>query len=81
MSIYDIDINACRGRQQRLIEVMRRLDVELAIVTQIQHVQYLAGPRFGPVFQPAAALSVDGKLTLDAPNKPPEVAAADEVLT
>jgi Xaa-Pro aminopeptidase len=81
MSPYDINVDACRGRQQRLIEVMQRLDVELAIVTQTEHVQYLAGPRFGPVFQPAAALSVDGKLTLVAPNKPPEVVAADEVLT
>lgn len=78
---FAIDVAACRGRQERLLEVMRSGDIELAIVTQIEHVQYLAGPRFAWTFQPAAALSIDGRLTLVAPNKPPEVAAADEVLT
>jgi len=44
-------------------------------------VQYLAGPRFWWAFQPAAALNADGKLTLVAPNKEPDVAAADNVVT
>ncbi len=81
MSKYDIDISACRGRQRRLIAEMQRLDVDLAIVTQHEHVQWLAGPRFAWTFQPAAALSLDGQLTLVAPNKPPPVAAADDVVT
>jgi Xaa-Pro aminopeptidase len=77
----DLSIAACRGRQQRLLEIMRRRQLELVVVTQLEHVQYLAGPRFGWVFQPVAALCADGKLTLVAPNKAPEQSAADEVLT
>ena len=52
----ETDLAACRVRQRRVIEVMERLDVDLAIVTQAEHVQYLAGPRFRPSFSPAAAL-------------------------
>ena len=33
---------------------MEKLDVELVIVTQTEHVQYLAGPHFPWIFQPAA---------------------------
>ncbi len=81
MSAIDIDIEACRGRQRRLGDVIRQLDLELVVVTQIEHVQWLAGPRFGWVFQPAALLAADGRLTLVAPNKPPEISAADEMVT
>lgn len=81
MSEWDIQLPACRGRQQRVLEVMQRRQLDLAIVTQIEHVQYLAGPRFGWTFQPAAALNAAGKLTLVAPNKAPDVAAADQVVT
>lgn len=81
MSQYDIDIAACRGRQQRVVQVMRQHKLDLVVVTQNAHVQYLAGPRYAWTFEPAAALTADGKLTLVAPNKPPETAAADEVLT
>jgi Xaa-Pro dipeptidase len=81
MSEYDIDLDACRGRQQRLLEVMRDKNVELAVITQTEHVQYLTGARFKWTFAPAAALSIEGKLTLVAPRKEPEQAAADDVLT
>ena len=76
----ETDLAACRARQRRLIEVMERLDVDLAIVTQTEHVQYLAGPRFRPSFSPAAALSRDGRLTLVAPADFRDPAAADEVV-
>jgi Xaa-Pro aminopeptidase len=75
---FGIDVEACRRRQRRLLDVMRQLKVDLAIVTQIEHVQYLAGPRFGPVFSPCGALTADGRLTLVAPSHV-ETAAADEV--
>ena len=77
----DIDVSACRARQLRLLEVMQQQNLDLVVVTQNEHVQYLAGPRFAWTFQPFAALSRKGKLTLVAPNKIPPVAAADEVLT
>lgn len=81
MDAFAINVDACRGRQRRLLELMQRQRLDLVIVTQNEHVQYLAGPRFGWVFQPAAALTAAGELTLVAPNKAPEVAAADRVLT
>lgn len=81
MSDLDINVEMCRARQQRLLKEMQRLGVELAIVTRTEHVQYLAGPRFGWVFEPAAALRADGHLTLVYPGKtPPSVAAADEMI-
>lgn len=81
MSEFDIQVDACRGRQRRLLDVMQKQRIDLAILTQTEHVQYFAGPRFGWVFQPAVALSADGRLTLVAPNKVPEAHAADEVVT
>lgn len=81
MSIYDIDLAACRGRQQRLLRLMQAQRLDVAIVTQTEHVQYLAGPRFAWTHSPAAALKADGKLLLVAPNKVPPVAAADEIVT
>ena len=80
MTEYEIDIAACRGRQQRLCDELRRNDLDLAIVTKTENVQWLAGPRFNWYFAAAAALTADGHLTLAAPARP-EVAAADEVVT
>jgi Xaa-Pro aminopeptidase len=81
MPANDIDIAQCRARQKRLLKEMERLGVELAIVTTVEHVQYLAGPRFGWVFSPAAALRADGHLTVVYPGKtPPAVMAADEAV-
>ncbi len=80
-SVKTIDVAACRGRQQRLLAVMQKMQLDLVIVTRIEHVQWLSGPRFGWVFAPCAALSSDGRLTLVAPNQPPAIAAADEILT
>ncbi|MBI3837695.1 MAG: aminopeptidase P family protein [Planctomycetia bacterium] len=80
-SPYEIDIAACRLRQQRLLAVMERLGLDLVIVTQNQHVQYLVGPRFDWVFSPAAAIGADGHVTLVAPHEPKEPVAADRTLT
>jgi Xaa-Pro dipeptidase len=84
MMPWDVDIPACRGRQRRLLDEMHRLDVELVIITQIDPIQWLAGPRFEWKFSPVAALAADGRLTLVAPThkgRPVQVtAAADEVL-
>jgi Xaa-Pro aminopeptidase len=79
----DLDFNAgfCRSRQKRLLEQMQKLQLDLVIVTQTQHVQWLCGPRFPWVMSPAAALRADGHLTLCAPKKPVLEAAADEVVT
>ncbi len=81
MNNYATDIDACRSRQQRLIDQMQQRQIDVVIVTQTEHVQWLAGPRFPWVMQAAAALRVDGHLTLAAPQKPILEAAADELVT
>ncbi len=81
MSVGDTDLKACRGRQQRLLAEMQKQNLDLVVVTQIEHVQYLVGPRYGSVYSPAAALRADGHLTLCAPKKPVLEAAADEIVT
>lgn len=78
---FDIDIQACRGRQQRLLSIMRELQVDRTIVTQPENIQWLCGARFGPLFQPVAALDDDGRMTLVAPTrKLSQAAAVDDVL-
>jgi Xaa-Pro dipeptidase len=74
-----IQIPACRGRQQRLLAEMHKLQLDMVIVSRIEHVQWLVGPRYPATFSPYAALMADGRVTLIAPNTPPPVAAADEV--
>ena len=69
---FDIDVSAARGRQQRLLVEMRKLDLDLVIVAKTEHVQWLCGPRFGWVYEPLAALWKDGSCTLVAPNEPPD---------
>ncbi len=76
-----IDVAACRARQARLLEWMRTARIELVILTQSEHVQWLTGPRFAPVFQTAAAINEQGKTFLVAPHKEPDSAAADEIAT
>lgn len=78
---FALDILACRGRQQRLIAEMKRLDLDLFITTQVEHVQWLSGVRSGPMFQSAAALRPDGHLTIVVPGRRlPDNTAADQVL-
>lgn len=79
MTSYDTSVEHCRGRQKRLLEVMRHQGLDLAIVAKIEHVQWLAGPRFAWTFEPAAALAIDGHVTLISPRKLTEPVAADEV--
>jgi Xaa-Pro dipeptidase len=80
MSIYDIDVSACRGRQKRLLAKMQELKLDLVIVTQLEHVQYLTGPRFTWFFSPVASIDSSGHVTLIAPaRKMPAVHAADDV--
>ena len=78
----NLDPQLCRGRQQRLLEVMHERDIELAIVTQHAHVQWLTGAYCPWTFQPTALLAADGRLTLLSPVKPALTAtAADQVIT
>jgi Xaa-Pro dipeptidase len=80
MSGLEFNANAARGRQQRLLAEMQKLQLDLVIVQTIEHVQWLTGARYGWVFSPAAALRADGHLTLVAPRKTTSLAAADEIV-
>lgn len=79
MSDLDYNAAASRGRQQRLLSEMQAQKLDLVIVQQIEHVQWLTGARYPWVMSPAAALRADGHLTLVAPLNLD--AAADEVVT
>jgi Xaa-Pro dipeptidase len=81
MSELDYNSAASRGRQKRLLAQMQALKLDLVIVQQIEHVQWLTGARHPWTMSPAAALRADGHLTLVAPKKPVLDAAADEVVT
>lgn len=76
-----LDLNACRGRQQRLLEQMHEQDVELVIVAQRENIQWLTGARPGVMFRPVAALAADGHMTLVLPGEPnADDYAADAVI-
>ncbi len=60
MSDYEIDLAACRNRQRRELDLMQQRKLDAVLVTQAEHVQYLAGPRFAWTFQPAASLPAMG---------------------
>lgn len=81
MSHCALEAPLCRKRQQRLIAQLQKLDVELAIVTQAEHVQWLTGARFGPMFASAAALGADGHAIVVAPNACPDGLAVDQALS
>ena len=82
MGEFDLDTAACRGRQQRFIAEMQAADVELAIITSREHIQWLTGFYTGPMFQSAAAITAAGHVTIVLPTTQlPEVVAADQVVT
>lgn len=79
-SPLDLDLEACRRRQQRLIEALANEQLDLMLFQLPEHVQWLAGPRMAWYYQPAVALTADGRLTLAAPAKWKGLAAADEIV-
>src|SRR3954470_20058555 len=81
MSDLDYNAAAARGRQQRLLAEMQAQRLDLVIVQQTEHVQWLTGARYPWTMSPFAPLRSDGHLTLVAPKKPVLEAAADEVVT
>src|SRR3954464_14638990 len=81
MSDLDYNAAASRSRQRRMLAEMQTLKLDLVIVQQTEHVQWLPGARYPWTMSPAAALRADGHLTLVAPKKPVLEAAADEVVT
>jgi Xaa-Pro aminopeptidase len=81
IDVYAINIDACRGRQRRLLEAVEPLGVDLTVCSRRESVQWLTGLHVRAPFEPIAALTQDGHLTLVVPERQVgETAAADEVL-
>jgi Xaa-Pro dipeptidase len=78
---YQVDVVACRGRQQRLLNEMESSGLELVLLTRRESVQWLTGVYVEPFFAPVAALDTSGKVTLILPSRKVDSnIAADEVV-
>lgn len=78
---YAVDIDACRGRQRRLLEAIEPLKPEMALLTRRETIQWLTGAYVRAPFEPIAVLRADGHLTLVLPDRQvAESVGADEVV-
>src|SRR5688572_11971291 len=80
MDPYGVDLDACRGRQRRLLEAVESLDVDLTVLSRRESVQWLTGAHVRPPFEPLAAIRADGHVTLVVPERQLGTAAADTLL-
>jgi Xaa-Pro dipeptidase len=81
MDPFAVDVEACGSRQQRLLEAIEPLGVDLALLTRRETVQWLTGVYVRAPFEPAVLLTPDRHVTLVLPDRQTgEAAAADEVL-
>ncbi len=81
MDPFAIDIEACRGRQQRLLRAIEPLDADLALLTRRESVQWLTGVYVRAPFEPIVILQANGHVTLVLPERQTaEPSAADEVI-
>ncbi len=79
MDPYAVDLAECRSRQQRLLEAVEPLEVDLILLTRRESVQWLTGARAPLPFEMIAAMSSKGHVTLVLPDRQIDVeAAADE---
>lgn len=79
---YEVDRDACRRRQHRLLDRMVELQLDTVLITRHESVQWLTGAFIQPPFCPAAAFYSDGKSQLVLPSrKTALVVAADEIVT
>lgn len=77
----ELDPNQCRERQRRLTDDLAGLPADAAVLVEPEHVQYLTGFRPHRLMAAAVVLAADGGCTLVAPNRAPERAAANDVVT
>jgi Xaa-Pro aminopeptidase len=81
MDPYAVDIEACRGRQRRLLEAVEPLHVDLTILSRRESVQWLTGAHVRPPFEPLAAITGDSHVTLVVPERQTgNSVAADSIL-
>jgi Xaa-Pro dipeptidase len=78
---FTVDIQACRGRQQRLLAELARLGLEYAVFTRPESVQWLTVAFLGPMFTSAVGIDHQGSVTAIVPRHAEEISlAADEVI-
>jgi Xaa-Pro dipeptidase len=75
-----LEVAHCRGRQRRLLDVMARDRLDLIVVCRHEHVQWLTGPRFASLYEPAVALTANGHCLLVAPDTLETIVAADAIV-
>jgi Xaa-Pro aminopeptidase len=81
MDAYAPDLEACRGRQRRLLAAVEPLDVELTVLTRRESVQWATGFYVPPPFEAIAAITPTGHVTMVMPDRQIAAsAAADERL-
>ncbi len=75
------NLEACRGRQRRLLHAIESWNVDLVLLTSRASIQWLTGVYVGPLFEPVLALTPDGHATLVLPDRQQDqLAAAEEVI-
>ena len=80
MDLPQLDLALCRERQQRLLGILETAQVDRAILTKPEHVQYFTGFRPHHLMRAAICADANGCL-LVAPNEEPARHAATKVAT
>ncbi|MEO2049668.1 MAG: Xaa-Pro peptidase family protein [Pirellulales bacterium] len=80
MDQFEVDKPSCRIRQQRLLAEMHQKNLELVILTHGPSVQWLTGAYLGPLLTTAAALDINGHVTLVLPERKLSTAATADKL-
>lgn len=81
MDPFAVDVEACRGRQRRLLEAVEPLGMDLTVLSRRESVQWLTGAHVRGPFESLAAVTGDGRVTLVVPERQlGDLVAADEIL-
>lgn len=81
MDSFAVDVEACRGRQRKLLQAVEPLNVDLVVITRRESVQWLTGVHIRYPFEQIAVLDLAGRVTLVLPQREASTsAAADELL-
>lgn len=76
-----LDLSSCQARQHRFAKLLGEHDLDVAILTRPENIQYFTGYRGPAVLQSAMLIDANGRSCLCAPNTVPEYYAANEVCT
>ena len=71
-----VDLDGCQSRQSRILKQLELMNVDQAILTRPESVQWLTGAYVAPCFTTAAAISASGDVTLVVPAHVSEISWA-----